>query len=85
MPRIVMMVIIMTMCAVLPFIYFSMAIKWWILFAIVLFIFAMATPNYLVDDKWDSTFYKVPVVLMSPILSKCAWGRKFIEFINLKH
>jgi len=85
MPRIVMMVIIMTMCAVLPFIYFSMAIKWWILFAIVLFIFAMATPNYLVDDKWDSTFYKVPVVLMSPILNKCAWGRKFIEFINLKH
>ncbi len=85
MPRIVMMVIIMTMCAVLPFIYFSMAIKWWILFAIVLFIFAMATPNYLVDDKWDSTFYKIPVVLMSPILSKCAWGRIFIEFINLKH
>jgi hypothetical protein len=61
-----------------------MAIKWWALFAIVLLIFSMATPDYLVDEKWDSTFFKVPVVLMSSFLHKFKIGRKITEFINLK-
>ena len=83
-PRMVMMVIILFMCAITPFIYFTMAIKWWALFAIVLFIFAMATPNYLVDEKWDSTFFKIPVVFMSSVLRKFKLGRKIIETVNLK-
>lgn len=83
-PRMVMMAIILLMCLITPFIYFTMAIKWWALFAIVLFIFAVATPNYLVDDKWNSTFFKVPFVLLSSILHKFKWGRKLTEAINLK-
>ena len=84
-PRIVMMVIILFMCIITPVIYFTSAVKWWVLFAIVLFVFAMATPNYLVDDKWDSTFFKIPIVLMSSILHKFKFGRKIIEIVNLKH
>ena len=84
-PRMVMMAIILMMCIIMPFIYFTLAVKWWALFAIVLFVFAMATPNYLVDEKWDSTFFKIPFVLMSSILHKFKWGRKFIEAVNLKH
>ena len=83
-PRMVMMTIIMLMCVIIPFIYFTMALKWWALFAIVLFIFAMATPNYLVDEKWNSTFLKMPVVFMSSILHKFKLGRKITEAINLK-
>ena len=82
--RMVMMAIILFMCLITPFIYFTMAIKWWILFAVVLFVFAMATPNYLVDEKWDSTFFKIPVVLMSSVLHKFKLGRKFTETVNLK-
>ena len=84
-PRIVMMVIIIVMCVITPFIYFTMAIKWWVLFGIILFVFSMATPNYLVDEKWDSTFFKIPIVLMSSILHKFKFGRKIIEIVNLKH
>lgn len=84
-PRMVMMVIILFMCVMTPFIYFTTAVKWWTLFAIVLFVFALATPNYLVDDKWDSTFFKIPIVLMSSILKKIKLGRKIIEVVNLKH
>lgn len=83
-PRTVMMAVIIFMCVITPFIYFTMAIKWWALFAIVLFVFAMATPNYLVDEKWDSTFFKIPVVFMSSILHKFKLGRKFIDAVNLK-
>lgn len=83
-PRMVMMTIILFMSVITPFIYFTTAIKWWSLFAIVLFIFAVATPNYLVDDKWNSTFFKVPFVLLSSVLHKFKWGRKLTEAINLK-
>ena len=83
-PRMVMMAIILFMCIIMPFIYFTLAVKWWALFAIVLFIFAMATPNYLVDEKWDSTFFKIPVVLLSSILYKFKLGRKITEAVNLK-
>lgn len=83
-PRIVMMAIIIFMCVITPFIFFTIAVKWWALFAIVLFVFAMATPNYLVDDKWDVTFFKIPVVFMSSILQKFKLGRKFIDAVNLK-
>ena len=62
----------------LPVIYTTLAFKWWGLFATTLLIFAIATPDYLVDDKWDSTFFKIPLVLMKSIpgLSKIA---DFIE------
>ncbi len=84
MPRMVMMVIIIFMCIITPFIYFTMAIKWWALFAIVLFIFAMATPNYLVDEKWDNTFFKLPIVILSSILQRFKLGRKITEAVNLR-
>lgn len=73
-PRMVMMAVIVFMSIILPFIYTSMAFKWWGLFAVILLIFAMATPDYLVDDYWNSTFLKSPLVLMKSIpgLSKIA-------------
>lgn len=83
-PRMIMMAIILLMCVMTPFIFFTAAVKWWALFAIVLFVFAVATPNYLVDDKWDSTFFKVPAVLISPLLKKFKLGQKLLAAINLK-
>ena len=77
-PRMVMVAVIIFMSIFLPVIYTSLAFKWWGLFATTLLIFAIATPDYLVDDKWDSTFFKIPLVLMKSIpgLSKIA---DFIE------
>lgn len=83
-PRMIMMMVIILMCVVVPFIYFSAALKWWALFAIVIFVFAIATPNYLVDDKWDSTFYKIPVVMFSSILNKFKLGRKLKDAVKLQ-
>ena len=84
MPRMLMMIIIIIMCIVTPFIYFTISVKWWVLFVLTIFIFALATPNYLVDDKWDSTFFKMPFVLLSSFLEKFKLGRKIKELVNLK-
>ncbi len=83
-PRLIMMAIIILMGAILPFIYFSLAIKWWALFAFVLGVFAIATPNYLVDDKWDKTFYLVPLIFLSSILSKTILGKRIKAYVNKK-
>ena len=61
-PRTVMVGIIMVMSLILPFIYFTLVIKWWFLGAICLFFFALATPDYLVDEMWDKTFLRSPLV-----------------------
>ena len=50
------------MCIVLPFIYFTLAIKWWIVTAIWGFSLAIATPNELVDKQWDKDFITLPIV-----------------------
>lgn len=75
-PRTTMVGIIMLMCIILPFIYLTMAIKWWILGALVLFFFALATPDYLVDEMWDKTFLRSPFVTL--------WGKLYTRFKNKK-
>ena len=83
-PRMIMMLVIMAMCILVPFVYMSAALKWWALFAIVVLIFSIATPNYLVDDKWDRTFFMLPFVLLSPILNKFSLGKKLLKKIDLQ-
>ena len=83
-PRMIMMLVIIMMCIIIPFIYMTAALKWWALFAIIVLIFALATPNYLVDDKWDRTFFMVPVVLLSSILNKFSLGRKLLNKFDLQ-
>ena len=61
-PRTKMVGIIMLMSIILPFIYFTLAIKWWLLGSAALFVFALATPDYLVDEMWDKTFLRSPFV-----------------------
>ena len=86
MPRMVMMAVIIAMGILMPIIYTTLAFKWWALFAIVLLIFAMATPDYLVDDQWDKTFYRAPLILMKSIPGLSAipdfvdkWDMKRVE------
>ena len=73
-PRTTMVGIIMIMAVVLPFIYFSLALKWWAIGAVCLLFFALATPDYLVDEMWDKTFLRSPLVSL--------WGFVNTRFFN---
>ena len=70
-----MMGIIMLMGLFLPFIYFSLAVKWWVLGSIALFVFAIATPDYLVDEMWDKTFLRSPFITLWGIISTELLGK----------
>ena len=76
MPRTSMVGIIMVMSIILPFIYMTMAIKWWVLGSLALFFFALATPDYLVDEMWDRTFLRSPFVTL--------WGIISTKILNIK-
>lgn len=67
-PRTILMGIILIMCCVMPFIYMTLAIKWWITAAFVLFIFAVCTPDYLVDGNWSKSFLKAPFIMLISVL-----------------
>ena len=75
-PRTSMVGIIMLMSLILPFIYFSLAVKWWVLGSLALFIFALATPDYLVDEMWDKTFLRSPFITLWGIISTKLLGKK---------
>ena len=75
-PRTTMVGIIMLMSIILPFIYMTLVIKWWILGSLALFIFALATPDYLVDEMWDKTFLRSPFVTLWGIISTKLLGKK---------
>ena len=75
-PRTTMVGIIMLMSLVLPFIYMTLVIKWWILGAVCLFFFALATPDYLVDEMWDKTFLRSPFVSLWALINVRFLGKK---------
>ena len=67
-PRMILMIIIAFASAILPFIYFTMAIKWWATAIVCGFAFALATPDRLVDNKWDSDFLSLPYRMLKSFL-----------------
>ena len=75
-PRTSMVGIIMLMSVILPFIYLTIALKWWILGAACLFFFALATPDYLVDEMWDKTFLRSPFVSLRALINLKFFGKK---------
>ena len=75
-PRTTMVGIIMLMSIILPFIYMTLVLKWWVLGSLALFIFALATPDYLVDEMWDKTFLRSPFVTLWGIISTKLWDNK---------
>ncbi len=85
-PRTILMAIITLMCLLLPFIYMTLAIKWWILFAWLLFIFALATPDYLIDKNWERSFLKAPFIMFSSLANMARLVRRKRKFMhhNLK-
>lgn len=83
-PRTVMVAIIMIMSLILPFIYFTLVIKWWCLGAICLFFFALATPDYLVDEMWDKTFLRSPLVSFWALFNLKYLGKTKIAKFFLK-
>ena len=83
-PRTVMVGIVMIMSLVLPFIYFTLVIKWWFLGAICLFFFALATPDYLVDEMWDKTFLRSPLVSFWALFNLKFLGKTKIAKIFVK-
>lgn len=74
-PRTTMMGIITIMSFVLPFIYFSLAIKWWIVAAVTVLSFAFATPNYLIDKNWNTDFLRAPLVSIGALFNIFRAGR----------
>lgn len=83
-PRTILVAIIMIMSLVLPFIYFTLVIKWWCIGAICLFFFALATPDYLVDEMWDKTFLRSPLVTLWAILNLRSLGNTKLANYILK-
>ena len=69
-PRTILFPVLVLMSIILPFIYFTLAVKWWIISVIWGFSLALATPNELVDKNWDKDFISLPLATMKNLIKK---------------
>lgn len=67
-PRTILLSICILMSIILPFIYFTLAIKWWFIVVVFGFAMAFATPDNQVDDHWDKDFITLPISTARGIL-----------------
>ena len=67
-PRTILLSICILMSIILPFIYFTLAIKWWFIVVVFGFAMAFATPDNQVDDHWDKDFVTLPISTARGIL-----------------
>ena len=74
-PRTILMGIITVMSLVLPFIYITLAIKWWVGGALILLAYSLATPDYLVDENWDKDFVRAPLISLGGLQNIFRSGR----------
>ena len=74
-PRTILMGIVGMMSLVLPFIYMTTAIKWWVATALVMFAYALATPDYMVTNSWNGDFLRAPFITLSGLLNIFRAGR----------
>lgn len=68
-PRTIMMGLVGVMGVILPFIYLTLAIKWWVVAGVALFAFSLATPNYLVDKNWNEHFLRSPFITVGALFN----------------
>ena len=64
MPRIVMMSIISLMCLITPWFWWSMAVKWFLSGVWIVFVYAIATPDYLVNREWEKAYLFAPLLML---------------------
>ena len=81
-PRTIMMAIIGIMGITLPFVYFTLAVKWWFTAALILFVFALATPDYLVDKRWEKAFFMTPFIMFKSLLNVLSLTKSKKSFIH---
>ena len=70
MPRIVTVGITIAMSLILPFVYFSLVLKWWLVGLILGFAFSFATPNHMVGPHWDNDFLMLPVRVFTSLAKR---------------
>lgn len=68
-PRSIMFIITIFFSTILLFIEWSLSIKWFILFILLLFSMALATPDYLVDNKFNKSMKAIPLIGLSALIN----------------
>lgn len=84
MPRLAMMSVITIMALVTPFFWWSMTLKWIAIGLWVAFIYAVATPDYLVDKNWERASYHTPLVMLRTFFYALPTGWLYVFARNRK-
>lgn len=91
-PRSILLAFIVFMGGLMPVLYayiglswWTLALKWWIIFFILLLTFAIAIPNYLVDGRFNKAMRQVPILGFGMLLNLFRLGGLKEKFLHTDH
>ncbi len=84
-PRVILLALIILMTALISFIEFRWAIKWWGLLFLFLITMAMALPDNLVDKKFKRAMRHIPILAIYMILNLFRLKGVNKKFIHTEH
>lgn len=85
-PRTMVVCIICIMSIAMPFFSWIAALKWWVAATFFLLMCAIATPDYIVDERWVRAYGRVPILIAGTLLIPfhIIWRLLCIIFVRKK-
>lgn len=91
-PRSILLALIVFMGVAMPILYaytgmhwWRLALKWWVAFFLLLLTFAIAIPNYLVDQRFNKAMRQVPILGFGMILNLFRLNGLKEKFLHTDH
>jgi cellulose synthase/poly-beta-1,6-N-acetylglucosamine synthase-like glycosyltransferase len=84
-PRTMLIGIIGLCSIVIPIISIDLAWKWWFLGILIVLTFAIAVPNYLIDDRLSAMIFHIPTLIFKQVLNILTGGRTGGKFLHTDH
>ncbi len=84
-PRTMLIGIIGLFSILTPIISLDLAWKWWSLALLIILTFAIAVPNYLIDDRLSAMIFHIPTLIFKQVLNILTGGRTGGKFLHTDH
>jgi glycosyltransferase involved in cell wall biosynthesis len=84
-PRTMLIAIIGLFSIVTPILSVGLAWKWWLLGILIVLTFAIAVPNYLINDRLNAMIFHIPTLIFKQVLGIVTGGRTGGKFLHTDH
>ncbi len=84
-PRVILLGMVSIYAVLITIVAWDLSLKWWLLLFMLLFAIAMATPDYIIDNRFRSTVKRVPILFFLMVANMFRLRGMKRKFIHTPH